>query len=404
MKNNWSQIQKIGFQFSFLFFGLYIFFEFFGRAIPFVNQFLHWIVPLFSKTFGVVPYDIVVFENGSGDTTYNWVLVLLILVLAVFGSSIWAIVFSKNTNYDRLNYWLIAALRFYVGFTLIEYGMIKVWKLQFPYPSPYRLMQTYGDSSPMALAWTFLGFSKGYNLFMGIVEILASLLFWRRTVTVGAIITLMTTANVMAINFFYDVPVKIISSTLFLMTLYILVFNIKDLLQFFFTDKPTTLSIQKAFRFSKKYLNISILVLKYAIVAFSLLGLPYFSYTTYIQDFKTPKHTLFGYYERMASIPNPSNDWVKLNFVYNDLIKTYKSSGITATYSVELDSVKKHIKLINVAIPDSSLKFNYKIQGDTLSLSQSNQKTPLIFLRKSTNNTRLMTRGFHWINETPYNF
>lgn len=404
MKNNWSQIQKLGFQFSFLFFGLYIFFDFFGRAIPFVNQFLHWIVPLFSKTFGVVPYDIVVFENGSGDTTYNWVLVLLIFVLAVFGSSIWAIVFSKNTNYARLNYWLIAALRFYVGFTLIEYGMIKVWKLQFPYPSPYRLMQTYGDSSPMALAWTFLGFSKGYNLFMGIVEISASLLFWRRTVTVGAIITLMTTANVMAINFFYDVPVKILSSTLFLMTLYILVFNIKDLLQFFFTDKPTTLGIQKAFRFSKKYLNISILVLKYAIVAFSILGLPYFSYTTYVQDFKSPKHTLFGYYERLASVPNPSNDWVKLNFVYNDLIKTYKSSGITATYSVELDSVKKQIKLINVAIPDSSLKFSYKIQKDTLSLSQSNQKTPLIFLRKSTNNTRLMTRGFHWINETPYNF
>jgi hypothetical protein len=28
----------------------------------------------------------------------------------------------------------------------------------------------------------------------------------------------------------------------------------------------------------------------------------------------------------------------------------------------------------------------------------------LLFLRKNTSNSRLMTRGFHWINEKPYNF
>jgi hypothetical protein len=394
MKNTWSRVQKMGFHFIFLFFGLNIFFEFFGRAMPFINQFLHWIVPLFSRTFEVVSYEIVVFENGSGDTTYNWVLILLLFVLAVLGSIVWGLLFAKNTNYDRLNYWLIAALRFYVGFTLIEYGMIKVWKLQFPYPSTYRLMQTYGDSSPMALAWTFLGFSKGYNFFMGIVEIMAALLFWRRTVTVGAIITLI----------FYDVPVKILSSSLFLMTLYILIFNIKDLFQFFFTDSPTTLRIQKAYRFSLKYLNVSILVLKYAIVVFSLVGLPYFSYITYKQDYNTPRHSLYGYYEKIPSKSDSSDHWAKLNFVYNDLLKIYKTDGLTQTYSIELDSLKKQIKLTNVASPDSVLEYTYNFENDTLALSDSKQKPFVVFHRKESKNSRLMTRGFHWINETPYNF
>ena len=66
----------------------------------------------------------------------------------------------------------------------------------------------------MGLAWTFLGFSKGYNLFMGVAELMAGLLLFRRTVAIGAIITLMTTANVMAVNYFYDVPVKIVSTAL----------------------------------------------------------------------------------------------------------------------------------------------------------------------------------------------
>ncbi|MGY0037489.1 hypothetical protein [Pedobacter sp. NJ-S-72] len=104
---------------------------------------------------------------------------------------------------------------------LIKYGMAKIIKLQFPFPSNYRMIQAYGDSSPMGLAWTFLGFSKGYNLFMGIAEVMGILLLFRRTLTIGAIIALMTTANVMAINYFYDVPVKILSTALVLMCIFI---------------------------------------------------------------------------------------------------------------------------------------------------------------------------------------
>jgi hypothetical protein len=402
MKNEWNAAQRLGFRFISLFFGQLIFVHIFGRLVPPVSQFLHWLVPFFSKVFRIVPYDIVTFENGSGDTSYNWVLLLLILILAIIGSVIWGIFFAKDTNYDRLNYWFMVALRFYVATALIDYGMIKIWKMQFPYPSPYRLMQNYGESSPMGLAWTFLGFSKGYNIFMGIAELLAALLFWRRTVTIGAIITLMTTANVMAINYFYDVPVKILSSTLFLMTLYILLFNLKDLLLFFFTRNPVALSIQKSYRFSKRYLNIGLLSLKYLVIFFSLVVTAYFTNDAYNQDFNLPKHRLFGYYEISSS--DSTNRWRKINFIYNDLLRSYNSNGTTSTFSVEIDSLKGQIKLSNVVSKDSIYQFLYKMHLDTLRLSEKSKNKELILIRKRTSNTRLMTRGFHWVNETPYNF
>lgn len=404
MKNDWTGAQRIGFRFISLFFGQLIFVDTIGRILPFVSQFLHWLVPLISKTLGIVPYDIVTFENGSGDTTYNWILVLIILILAIIGSVIWGVFSTKNTNYDRLNYWFMVALRFYVATVLINYGMIKIWKMQFPYPSPYRLMQNYGESSPMGLAWTFLGFSKGYNIFMGVAELLAALLFWRRTVTIGAIITLMTTANVMAINYFYDVPVKIFSTTLFLTTSYILFFNLKDLFLFFFTQNPVTLKVQKAYRFSKKYLNVALVSVKYLIIFFSLFVTAYFTNSAYNQDFNTPKHALFGYYEKSFSSNDSTNSWSKINFVYNDLLRAYNSNGTTQTFSVEIDSLKSQIKLTDVVSNDSIYQYSYKMHLDTLGLTEISKNKELIFLRKNTSTFRLMTRGFHWINEKPYNF
>jgi hypothetical protein len=40
---------------------------------------------------------------------------------------------------------------------MLVYGFIKVFPTQFHLPGPGRLVQPYGDSSPMALLWTFMG-------------------------------------------------------------------------------------------------------------------------------------------------------------------------------------------------------------------------------------------------------
>ena len=59
----------------------------------------------------------------------------------------------------------------------------------------------------------FFGFSKGYNLFLGLGEFIAgTLLLHRKTRLIGTLIALSIITNIVAINFFYDIPVKLFSS------------------------------------------------------------------------------------------------------------------------------------------------------------------------------------------------
>lgn len=230
----WSTLQKISFRFCFLFFMLFILIH--NGVFPFLNfisvslhKLLQQLAPWLGRQVFGLPYDITATASGSGDTSYNYAIVACIIIASISGTIIWSILDRHRKHYQTLYYWLTTVMRFYVALVLIDYGLAKVVKIQFLSPDYRRLMQPYGESSPMGLAWTFLGFSKGYNMFMGIAEIASILLLFRRTMTFGAIITLMTTANVMAINYFYDVPVKILSTMLFVMTLFLLLKDIPRL-------------------------------------------------------------------------------------------------------------------------------------------------------------------------------
>jgi len=213
-ETDWSFLQKLIFRLSFIFFGLYII-PFPVNYIPIFNSWLDWIhgswtwlVPQTGKYILRLPYEVTVTPNGSGDSTWNYVQVFLILSSAILGTLIWTLLDRRRNNYQRLLYWFTVAVRYYLAFNLIAYGSYKVFKSQFPAPNIYRLTETYGQSSPMGLAWTFLGYSKGFNYFMGFAEIIGGLLLlFRKTKTLGALFCMTVTANIVAINFCFDVPV-----------------------------------------------------------------------------------------------------------------------------------------------------------------------------------------------------
>jgi hypothetical protein len=76
--------QRIGFRFSFLFFGLVVFlinngaFSFWYLLQPLYNPYLQNFIVWVGKAILKLPYPITVFTNGSGDTTYDWVLLFTI--------------------------------------------------------------------------------------------------------------------------------------------------------------------------------------------------------------------------------------------------------------------------------------------------------------------------------------
>lgn len=293
---------------------------------------------------------------------------------------------------------------------LINYGLVKIVKLQFPYPSFGRLLQGYGDSSPMGIAWTFLGFSKGYNIFMGIAEVLAGLLLFRRTLTVGAIITLMAAMNVMAVNYFYDVPVKILSTHLVLMTLILLSKNIQQLLLFFFTNKSVQLSVIKRPTFSSKRMNRGLNVVKILFLGFVFIsGINGIIRSNKIYGEAAPKPPMYGLYKVLdvsvnndslqLSTVNPRWEYIAIERVGG--VQVFKKDKEKSYYRSKFDTIKKNLKLMNYRDSTVMFSLNYMKKGTRFIF-----KTDRVIFeteRLTKEDFLLTNRGFHWINESPYN-
>lgn len=224
----WPPVKRFAFLFFFVYLTLYIFPAPIGY-VPVIGAAVEgaWtsvkravVLPVGHAVFGV---DITVFPGGSGDTTYNYVEVFVFAATALLAAAIWTLA-DRRLSYAR---WLQEGLRVYVrytlGLTLFSYGVVKIIQTQFPRPDAYRLTTEFGDLSPMGLLWAFMGYSYGYNLFAGLAEAGAGvLLFYRRTTLLGSIVGAGVMANVVALNFFFDVPVKLFSAHLLLQCFFLM--------------------------------------------------------------------------------------------------------------------------------------------------------------------------------------
>lgn len=86
---------------------------------------------------------------------------------------------------------------------------MKMFCIQMPAPSLSQLATPLGDFGSMRLCWMYMGYSGPYQMFAGMVEVVAGLLLlYRRTVTLGLLIGLGVFSNVMTMNLSYDIPVK----------------------------------------------------------------------------------------------------------------------------------------------------------------------------------------------------
>jgi uncharacterized membrane protein YphA (DoxX/SURF4 family) len=150
--------------------------------------------------------------NGSGDTTFHWIIFFLTIFLSIVVAFICFAIDKKRNDYSKLLQYFTIYLRFYLAYMLVFYGMLKVFCLQMSLPSLYTLDNTYGQFSPMGVLWSFVGSSQPFTIYTGCAEVLAgSLLLFRKTAFVGTLISIIIMLNVFLLNMCYDVPVKIFS-------------------------------------------------------------------------------------------------------------------------------------------------------------------------------------------------
>ena len=187
--------------------------------------------------------------TGSGDTTHQFLLIAARAVLAVPIAWFWGHLASWPRSHARAARGAAAFTSWYVGATMLSYGLAKIIPMQMSPPSLMKLSAPFGDSSPMGLVWSFMGASTPYQMISGWAEAVGGvLLFVRPTRRVGAVLLLAVLGNVVLLNYCYDVPVKLYSSHLWLMTLGVLALDTRRLGLAFFTrravpadDPPPTL-------------------------------------------------------------------------------------------------------------------------------------------------------------------
>src|SRR5262249_770946 len=141
-------------------------------------------------------------------------------------------------NYVVLHKWFHLFLRFALGSEMVLYGMDKLVPMQMPFPQLTRLVEPYGNFSPMGVLWYSIGASPAYEMFVGGAEMVGGiLLFFPRTAMLGALVCLADVIEVFALNMTYDVPVKLFSFHLILMSLVLLAPELRRIAGFFFTDR-----------------------------------------------------------------------------------------------------------------------------------------------------------------------
>jgi uncharacterized membrane protein YphA (DoxX/SURF4 family) len=420
-ETRWNPALKIGFRFAFCYFGLFCF-PFPIGSLPYTEKPAEWflllwhtVVPWFGQHLLRLAHPVTIFTNGSGDTTYDYVSALFFLLIAVIATIVWSVLDRKRANYSRLHQWLRLYIRLTLGVTLLGYGGLKVIPAQFSPPGQWRYLETYGESSPMGLLWTFMGASQTYTIFAGAVEMLGGILLYiPKTVTLGALVSIGAMANVFILNMSYDVPAKLYSFHLLLLAAFLVLPEMRRLASFFVLNRPTPAAAAELV-FQRRWADRGLLI------AQLVMGLYFGGYSLYQSHQQRTNFTdilmkppLFGVWSVDEFVidgqPRPplltdETRWQRVIFDYTSIFIAQDMDSKLLRFAAKLDTAKKTFELTKGTDKNWKGNLSYETTGtDTLLLDgQLGAQKIHIKLHRMDGKYLLNTRGFHWINEYSYN-
>ncbi|HEV3455634.1 MAG TPA: hypothetical protein VHG32_03700 [Thermoanaerobaculia bacterium] len=426
----WSLPARIAFRFAFCYLLLYNFpfpltwLPFNGLDGLFLGYFKLWdfIVLWTGKHVLHLGHEVALLrgKTGSGDTTYNYIQILCYAALAVVAALVWTLAARRAREHQRLHEGMRIYVRYALGSILLGYGMAKVIKTQFPFPSHDRLMQPFGEASPMGLLWTFMGVSTPYTVFAGAMEVLGGmLLFFRRTTTLGALVVVAVMTNVVMLNLCYDVPVKQYSLHLLLMAAFLLVPDLRRLANVLVLNRPAA-PVNLTPPWTARWARVSALAL-------SILFLGYLLFITgqqnlaYSSQFgpganQPPIHGTFEVEEFIRNgrteppLLTDASRWRRLTVSYREVLGVRWMDGslhrfrtqYTPKQSLALSAWESHKQgepekqgAFTYALPD---KDHLVLQGTLLA-----DALTVKLRRVDASKLLLVSRGFHWVSEFPYN-
>lgn len=347
---------------------------------------------------------------ASGDSMFGWVENLVKLMLAVAAAIIWSLLDRKRLNYRSMQEWLWLYVRLVLGAAMISYGAIKVIKVQFPDLFLWRLLSPYGDSSPTGLLWSFMGYSRSYNLFTGLVELVGgSLLFVPRLATLGALICVGSMANVFMMNISYDVSVKLYSLNLLLMGVYLMASEARRLLDFFVLNRPAAPATHVPL-FQRRWLNNGVLVLQLLLLFYVGFSELYQSHQRYKQSGDgAPAPPLFGVYnvdefivdgQSRPAVLTDDARWHRVTFERYNLMAIFPGDSPVQRYKIKLDPSKRSLQLSKIVPGSWKASFSFEENSPTqltLRGEMDGRKIQASLHLVELKSLPLYENGFHWI-------
>lgn len=338
------------------------------------------------------------------DSTGLYIHLLHISLLALTGSFLWGLK-DKNTNYQRLHYWFNTVGAYYLSLQLFIYGFNKIFKWQFFLPEPNTLYTPLGQTHQDLLFWSTMGTSYPYTFFSGLIEIIpAFMLLFKRTRLLGAIIACGVMINVVALNFSFDISVKVFS--IFLLALCVILISpyAKQLLQLFIYQQKAELKLWQPV-YSPRQNKIHVLA-KSALIVLILFDVlsPYFIAHNFNDDVRE-RPLLHGAYTTTLFIKNGdtlapvlnNKKYIKRVFINragyfitqmaNDAMADYKLN-YAAKNTLQISNYYTNIQssLVYTQTTDSTLQFEGILDSDTVLIKTQKinlQQLPL--LRKEFN-------------------
>jgi uncharacterized membrane protein YphA (DoxX/SURF4 family) len=415
---NWSRFQLLAFRFAFVYFILYYLPFPFG-ALPYTGSvgqkyesILHNLVPWVGKHVLHLSHEIMTSTNCSGDTTYEYVRVLCFLGFAFAATVLWSFLDPSHSDYQRMHQWLRSYVRLSVGAAILMYGAAKIFRMHFPQPNLYKLLEPLGDYSPMSLLWTFTGASRGYSIFAGCVQMFCGiLLFVPRLTTLGALVGLAVFSNIFALNLGYELPVKLYCLHILLVCFFLVLPDVRRLVNFFLFNRGVAPSPETAL-FNHKRLNAGALVAQLALGGFLVCSYFYRAHDYEKRNFAVASRPPFyGIWtvdefklggKVLPPLLTDQTRWQRVVFQFPKEIGIQSMNGAWAAHWLRRDMAKKTLTVEKPNDPEKELEFTFSnpdSQSLTLEGSEGGNQIRVKLHRVDEKQFALLSGGFHWINE-----
>jgi hypothetical protein len=289
---------------------------------------------------------------------------------------------------------------------LLKYGLDKLFKHQFYLPEPNILYTPLGRLDKDILYWSSIGTSRFYNICIGSVEILSALLLiFRRTRMAGALLSIAVMAQVLMINLGFDISVKLYSSFLLFLSLFILSAYGRRLVSFFLGRNEVVPAITFPVLIHHPFWRAFI---KCMLTGFMLLEsfLPYIRSKNFNDD-AAARPYMHGAYavqqfisgaDTLSGVQSP----VKRFFIHRngylvfqdqqDAMQDYKLDYDTGQYNYVITDYRQH---------RTNLDITFNAADSLLTIHYLNKNNPITITGKGLNWRQLpaLKKNFHWTVE-----